>query len=60
MTLPYKQSDWPKSKRRTYDSERISKRRAPPLTPIEQWIEGDKRKEKELALERPFNDPLPW
>jgi hypothetical protein len=61
MTRGYKETDWPTSKRRRdpdlWPQPPQRKRRKPPTsTPIEEWIEKDKRKE----LERPFDDPLPF
>jgi hypothetical protein len=58
MTRPYKDSDWPKSRRRIYEGERRSKRRLPALTPLEQYIEEQKQKER--LDPRPFDDPLPF
>jgi hypothetical protein len=56
---PYKKTDWPTSKRKS-GGEKISRRRLPPLTPLEQWIEDDKERERRENLERPFDDPLPF
>jgi hypothetical protein len=60
MMRPYKDSDWPKSRRRIYGGERRSKRRLPALTPLEQYIEDQKQKEHQDQLRRPFDDPLPF
>ena len=58
MPRKYRNTDWPTSKRKTYDEPRKSKRRKPPLTPLEQYIEDQKRKEGGGG--RPFDDPLPF
>jgi hypothetical protein len=59
MSRPYKKTDWPKSKRK-FGGEKISQRRSPPLTPIEQWISDQIEKERKEKLERPFDDVLPF
>jgi len=59
MPRPYKESDFPKSKKRVYDEKR-SKRRPPALTPIEAYIKEQEEKEQRAKLERPYDDPLPF
>lgn len=56
MPRKYQESDWPKSKRKS-GGEKISKRRKLPLTPLEAYIEEQKRKEK---LDRPWDDEIPF
>jgi hypothetical protein len=58
MPRGYQETDWPKSKRKRYDGERRSKKRLPALTPLEQYIEEQKQKER--LDPRPFDDPLPF
>jgi hypothetical protein len=60
MARPYKESDYPKSRKRVYDGERRSKKRPPALTPLEEWIEQDKEREHQEQLRRPFDDPMPF
>ena len=59
MPRQYKRDDWPESKKKRGE-EKISQRRSPPLTPLEQWIEDDKKREELERLQRPFDDPLPF
>jgi hypothetical protein len=59
MPRPYKESDFPKSKKRVYDEKR-SKRRPPALTPIEAYIQDHKEKERQDKLARPFDDEIPF
>jgi hypothetical protein len=60
MTRGYKTSDWPKSRRRDFAKDPRRKKRikktTSALTPIEEWIENNKKKEQG----RPFDDLLPW
>ena len=60
MSRAYKESDFPKSRKRVYDGERRSKRRPPALTPLEEYIEKQKEKERQDQLARPFDDPMPF
>lgn len=55
----YRGSDWPASKKKTYDGPRRSKKRLP-LLPLEQYIEDQKERERQEKLIRPFDDPLPF
>lgn len=56
MKRGYRESDWPKSKRKV-GGEKRSGRRKPGLTPFEEYIEEQKRKER---LDRPFDDEIPF